>query len=329
VRCLVVDRPATLIGDGGWEESPSTRSRLLTLDAATGAVLADREVAPQAAGAADGGVLVLGEVVAGRTVRVTAEDAATEERLWSTDLAEVSLDPVYDPYVTLLGDRVLVWAGQREQVLGLADGVVQASGTQVWVGRTGGLLVQDGGPGSVRLAGADGTGATVVPALPVQLGVDDGSAPGVEFLSAVVSGDRTLRAVDAAGGRTLWEAGLDGQVDGAPLLLGGVLYGADATAVWAVDARDGRELWRTPRRVGEDGAPVRDTSGLWLSPVTDGRALLLVEQDGEGGADLAAFALRSGAALWRTPLPPEAGGWVRAWDGALYGGTEQPVRIGG
>lgn len=329
VRCLVTDRPATLIGDGGWTEAPPTRSRLLTLDAGTGAVLADREVAAQTGAAADDAVLVLGEVAADGTLRVTAEDVATQEGLWSTDLAGVLLDPVFDPHVTLVDDHVVVWAGERSHVLARSDGAVQADGSQVWVGREGGLLVQDDDPGSVRLAGPDGTGTAVVPALPVQLEVDDGSVPGVEILSAVVAGDRTLRGVDAVSGAPLWQAGLDGRAEGAWLLLDGVLYGVDATAVLAVDARDGRELWRTPREVDADGEPVRDTSGSWTTPATDGRAVLLVQQDGEGGSRLAAWSLRSGALLWRTPLPPEANGWARAWDGALYGGLEELVRIGG
>ncbi|GIG35054.1 outer membrane protein assembly factor BamB family protein [Cellulomonas pakistanensis] len=329
VRCLVSDRPATLTGDGGWTEDPPTRSRVLTFDAGTGAVLTDREVAAQTSVAADDAVLVLGEVVADGTVRVTAEDVATQEDLWTTELAGVTPDPVFDPHVTLLDDHVLLWAGQRSHVLARSDGAVQADGVQVWVGRGGGLLVQDDDPGSVRLAGPDGTGTAVVPALPVQLDVDDGSVPGVEILSAVVAGDRTLRAVDAVSGTTLWEARLDGRADGAWLLLDGVLYGVDATAVRAVDAWDGREVWRTYRELDQDGQPVRDTSGSWAAPATDGRALLLVEQDEEGGSLLAAWSLRSGALLWRTPLPPETNGWASAWGGALYGGLEELVRIGG
>lgn len=329
VRCLVVDRLATLTGDGGWREDPATRSRLVTLDAASGALVAEREVAPQASAVADDAMLVLGEVVADGTVRVTAEDVATEEPLWSAELAAVGVDPVYDPHLQLMGDHVVVWAGGRQHVVGAADGAVQATGSQVWLGRAGGLLVQDGDPGSVRLAGPDGSGTAVVPALPVQLSVDDGSVPGLEILSAVVAGDRTLRAVDAVTGRTVWQAALDGSVDGAPLLLGGVLFGVDATAAWAVDARDGHEVWRTAREVGPDGRPVRDTSGSWLAPVTDGRALLLVDQDDDGAARMVAWSMRTGAEQWRVPLPPEAGGWVYPWDGALYSGAERPVRIGG
>ncbi|WP_147793577.1 PQQ-binding-like beta-propeller repeat protein [Cellulomonas sp. Y8] len=329
VRCLVVDRPATLTGDGGWREDPPTRSRLLTLDAASGAVLADREVAPQTAAAADDALLVLGEVVDERTVRFTAEDVATQEPLWSTELADLLVDPVFDPHLELAHDHLLVWVGGRQRVLGTADGALQADGTQIWVGRGGGLLVQDGDPGSVRLAGPDGSGTAVVPALPVQLAVDDGSVPGLEVLSAVVGGDRSLRAVEAGSGRTVWQAGLDGATDGTVLLLGGVLYGVDATAVWAIDARDGRPLWRTVRATGPDGEPVRDVSNVWLSPLTDGRSLLLVEQDDDGGAELIAWSLRSGAEAWRTALPAEADGWAYAVDGALYGGGERPVRIGG
>ena len=329
VRCLVADRPATLTGDGGWREEPATRSRLLTFDAATGAVVAEREVAPQVSVTADDALLVLGEVLPGGTVRVSAEDVATEEPLWSAELAGLLLDPIFDPQLQPAGDHVLVWAGGRVHVLGAADGAVQAAGSQVWVGRGGGLLVQDGDPGSVRLAGADGSGTAVVPALPAQLAVDDGSVPGVEILSAVVDGDRTLRAVDADTGRTRWQSTLDGSVDGALVLLDGVLYGVDATAAWAVDARDGHRVWRTTREVGPDGEPVRDVSGNWLAPLTDGRSLLLVEQDRDGAGRMVAWSLRSGAARWRVPLPPEAGGWVYAWDGALYAGTEEPVRIGG
>lgn len=330
VRCLVTDRPATLTGGGGWREDPSTRSRLLTLDAGTGAVLHQRDVAPQTSVVADAELAVLGEVTADGVVRVTAEDVASEAVVWSTELGGLpGVDPVFDPRLDLGDERVTVWTGGWVQVLGRADGARLAEGIQVWTGRDGGLLVQDGDPGSVRLAGHDGTGTRIVPALPLGLGVDDGSAPGVELFSAVVGGDRTLRGVDAATGETLWQAGLDGSVDSWPLLLDGVLYGVDATAAWAVDARDGRERWRTARSVGDDGVPAQDVSGSSLSPVTDGRALLLVEQAPGSEAQLVAWSLRTGAELWRTALPPEAGGWVHPWDGALYGGAEHPVRIGG
>jgi len=329
VRCLVADRPATLTGDGGWREDPSTRSRLLTFDAASGALLAERVVARQTAAAADDALLVLGEVLDERTVRISAEDVATQEPLWSTALVDLLVDPVYEPHLQLVDDHVLVWVGGRQRVLGSADGALQAEGTQVWSGRAGGLLVQDGDPGSVRLAGRDGTGTAVVPALPVQLAVDDGSVPGVEILSALVGGDRTVRAVEAGSGRTLWQVGLDGRADGTALLLGGVLYGVDTTAAWAVDARDGRLLWRAAREVGPDGRPVRRDADVWLSPLTDGRSLLLVEQDQGGGGRLVAWSLRSGAERWRVPLPAEADGWAYVVGGVLYGGGERPVRIGG
>ncbi|WP_158375999.1 PQQ-binding-like beta-propeller repeat protein [Cellulosimicrobium cellulans] len=330
VRCLVTDRPATLTGGGGWREDPPTRSRLLTLDAGTGAVLHQRDVAPQTAVVADEELAILGEVAADGAVRVTAEDVASEAVVWSTDLGGIpGADPVYDPRLDLGDERVTVWTGGRVLVLGRADGARLAEGSQIWTGRDGGLLVQDGDPGAVRLAGHDGRGTQIVPALPLGLGVDDGSARGVELFTALVEGDRTLRGVDAATGETLWQAGLDGSADSWPLLLDGVLYGVDATAAWAVDARDGRERWRTARSAGEDGASVGVVSGSSLTPVTDGRNLLLVDQVPGSEPQLVAWSLQTGAELWRTALPPETGGWVHPWDGALYGGAEHPVRIGG
>ena len=48
--------------------------------------------------------------------------------------------------------------------------------------------------------------------------------------------------------------------------------------------------------------------------------------------ELVAWSLRSGEELWRSPLPPELGGWLSVWDGALYGerGTgDEVVRVVG
>jgi outer membrane protein assembly factor BamB len=327
VVCVVQDRPSTDLGDGSFRMDPPLRTRLLTVDPQTGAVTAERALAPLASAHVVGGDLVLVEVV-GDDVRVAAEDPATGAVRWTTVVR--AAPRAYDdtPGVRATGAHVLVQLLGQSWAFDRADGRLEVSSDgQLWVGRDERLISTAPDGTSARLLGADGSGDVATRGTPVVLDVDDGSVPGLDLLSDSFGADRRLRAVDPGTGEQVWEYAIAGTEGSAFLLLHDVLYGGDAEAVWAVDARDGREIWRTPRADG-DPADVEWVSG-WLNLVTDGRQLLLAESLGEPEGDapgvLHAWSLTSGAHLWTAPLPPEAGGYVAVREHTLTGSWPEPV----
>jgi outer membrane protein assembly factor BamB len=327
VVCVVQDRPSTDLGDGSFRMDPPLRTRLLGFDPQTGAVTAERELAPLASAHVVDGDLLLVEVV-GDDVRVAAEDPSTDAVRWE---AVVRAAPrAYDdaPGMRATDAHVLVHLLGQSWAFDRADGRLQVSGDgQLGVGRDERLISTAPDGVSARLHGADGTGDVATRGTPVVLDVDDGSVPGLDLLSDSSGPDRGLRAVDPATGEQVWEYALAGTEGSAFLLLDDVLYGGDAEAVWALDARDGREIWRTPRDDG-DPADVEWVSG-WLNLVTDGRQLLLAESLGDPADDapavLHAWSLTSGAHRWTAPLPPEAGGYVTVREHTLTGTWADPV----
>lgn len=330
VLCFVQDIPTRDLGDGAYEVDPPVRSRLLTLDAGTGALVGERELAPRAHAVVVGGDLLRAEVVADG-VRVVAEDLASGDVRWSAEppVDARALDGVPDvsPYVWATGAHVVVQLSQQSWSLDRADGRVEVTGSGVSVGRDERLITTAMDDGLTRLHGADGSGDVLAVGMPVTLGVDDGSVPGLDLLSDVDQGDRRVRAVDPSTGAQVWEHVLVGPAEATLTLLDDVLYGADGGAVWAIDARDGTEVWRTSRDPGAGDVAGSASAGDWLRPVTDGRQLLLVEPEGDPRSVLRAWSLASGALQWSVPLPDEAAGWVGVWDGALVGLGLDPVLL--
>jgi outer membrane protein assembly factor BamB len=336
IRCLVQDRSAGETDASGYvAQGPLTRSRLLTLEAATGAVLAERELAPVSTAFASGRYLVVVEELEG-VVQVRAEDLATGAAAWSTTLPEVpdavALDQeqaaVFAPGIGVEAGHVFVHHAMRGAALRLSDGALEASGRSVWLGR-GDRILTTGEDGYTWLRGTDGTGTARVLGNELQLTVDDGSVPGLDLLSDTRTGVGVISAVEPATGATVWSHEVSDWADGSMVLLDGVLYGADTTAVWALDARDGSVRWRTERgRVDavDDGDGTSTWSSMWVSPMTDGRQLLLVQYDGDQPV-LSAWSLASGAKLWTTALPEEAGDQLVVWDHQMYGGGEAMVRL--
>ncbi|WP_454048748.1 outer membrane protein assembly factor BamB family protein [Cellulomonas sp. Marseille-Q8402] len=337
VVCFVQDSPATDVGDGGWTVDPPVRSRLLTFDPRTGAVIGERALAPRAAALVVGDDLVLGEVLED-AVRVSAEDAATGSPRWSTDLPvdarALAGIPDMSPYLEVTEAHVVVHLTEQAWAVDRADGVLETTGSQVWVGRDERLITTDPDDALTRLRGTDGSGDVLALGVPVDLAVDDGSVPALDLLTDVQNGDRRLHAVDPRTGEVVWEHALVGPAEGSFILLDDVLYGADGAAVWALDARDGTQVWRTVRDPEAGDVAGSGSAGTWFSPVTDGRQLLLVEQDGVTGgivegapSVLSAWSMASGAHRWTSPLPAEAGLGVWVWDGALYGGWPDRVLV--
>lgn len=332
VTCFVQDVPMQEVDDDSWQMGVPVRSRLLTVDARTGEVTAERELAPVATAFVVDDVLLRAELVED-VLRVVAEDAATGDETWSVDLPVVTsvleIGGVQSPNLQATERHVVAGLGGHAWSLRRSDGSVEVTSGQVWVGRDERLVSSSDRGRTSHLHGADGRFDVATAGEPVTFGLDDGSVPALDLLVDTSEDDRRIRAVDAATGETAWEYPVRGAAYGSVLLLDDVLYGADAEDVWAVDARDGREVWRSPRH--PDGEPGPTQLGLWLQPLTDGRSLLLLEPVGSDGTQgvLRAWSLTSGEALWSTPLPPEAGGYVTVRDGVLYGGLPDPVRLGG
>ncbi|GIG35428.1 hypothetical protein Cpa01nite_08090 [Cellulomonas pakistanensis] len=351
VRCLVLDRsPADASDDSGtWDPVPPSAARLVSVDARSGDVLADRHVAPMSGWGAAGGVQVLASLADG-TLRVTAWDTAVDRRgpddggaapLWRTDVPLA--DPAaaerlyYPPGVAVTPGRVLVQGELGSWAFAAEDGRLQASGQQyLSVSRTGHLL--SAGDDGARLLDDAGEPLTDLPGRPLWLSVDDGSVPGVELVAASGPDGRVLVGVEAETGAELWSAAHPRWTDPAAVLLEGVLYGADTDALWAVDVATGRELWRTAVEVAGDGTSVM-TDGRYLLALARPEALAEIglgvgaapAPDGDEEAltaprALAAFALDDGAPAWATRLPADVQGvWPYEGDLLGYGDTDVVV----
>jgi outer membrane protein assembly factor BamB len=336
IRCVVHDRGPQPAEEAGYvPPGPIVRTRLLTLDVATGTLLAERELAPGSNALVSGELLLVVEAAQGGAMHARSEHLATGEVEWVTDLSALPEDAQesigsYAPGVTVDAGHVIVQQSLSAVSLRLSDGAVEAEGMSVWLGR-GDRLGTSGADGYTWLRGTDGTGTARVLGTMISLTVDDGSVPGLDLISDARTGVGIVSAVDPRTGETVWEHEVEEWLDGSMILLDGVLYGGDATAVWALDARDGTERWRSERDVvaqpSADGTS--HWSSWWVSPMTDGRRLLLVQDSGDG-PELAAWSLEAGEPLWTAPLPDGAGDQLSVWRHELYGGEGADlVRVDG
>lgn len=355
VRCLVLDRgPADAADDSGsWSPTAPSAARLVAVDAATGTLRADRQVAPMSGWGAADGLQVLASLSDG-TLRVSAWDTGADREgpddgaaapLWRTDVPLT--DPAaadrlyYPPGVSVAPGRVLVQGELGSWSFDAEDGRLQAAGADyLSVSRTGHLLAS-GGAGA-RLLDDDGAALTDLPGQPLWLSVDDGSVPGVELVAASTAEGRVLVGVDAESGAELWSSPHPRWSDPAAVLLEGTLYGADTDGVWALDVATGREVWRTVVEVSGDGASVM-TDGRYVlvlarpdalaeagltvgdAPTASGRADAQAPAAASQRA-LAAFALASGAPAWATRLPADVQGvWPYGGDLLGYGDSDVVV----
>jgi outer membrane protein assembly factor BamB len=336
IWCVVHDRGPQPAEEAGYvPQGPIVRSRLLTLDAATGTLLAERELAPGSNALVSGGLLLVVEAAQGGAMHARSEHLATGGVGWATDLPALPEDAQesmgsYAPGLTVDAGHVIVQQPLSAVSLRLSDGAVEAEGLGVWLGR-GDRLATSGADGYTWLRGTDGTGTAKVLGTMISLTVDDGSVPGLDLFSDSRTGVGIVSAVDPRTGEAVWQYEVEEWLDGSMILLDGVLYGGDATGVWALDARDGTERWRSERdAVAEPSADgTSHWSSWWVSPMTDGRRLLLVQDPGDG-PELSAWSLEAGEPLWTAPLPDGAGDQLNVWDHKLYGGEgEDLVRVGG
>ncbi|WP_147796420.1 PQQ-binding-like beta-propeller repeat protein [Cellulomonas sp. Y8] len=295
--CAVTDGPA---GDGG----PVT-TRLVEVDLAARAVAGARELEPGAEATVVGDVLVVG-VRRGDGLVLTGSDVGGTER-WRTEIDDPVDPSFWSGWLASAGGHVIVQGTAATWAVDPADGRIEADAGALYAAR-GDALVAVPTTGALRLLGPDGSATATLDGYPLYLSPDDGSAPGIQPVSAPDGSGGVVRGVEAATGRTLWERPAETGPRSGYLLLDGVLYGTDLGAVWAVDALTGAERWSVT-------APPVDGTGL----MTDGRHLLRAErEDGTADLVLSAYDLGSGRRAWTTPLP-DGVEFLWSWDGALYG----------
>ena len=325
VRCLVLDGLATTGQTDGPLPAPSA-ARLVTVDPTTGAVRATRDLpAASALGGADG-IQVIASVV-DDVLRVTAwdthavpdgPDSGDGSALWDVttglDAAPAGGTLTPAPHARVNGTHVLVQTYLAVQAFDARDGSREVDADEhLVVTRTGHLAVLGR---ETTLMDPGRPAAQPLPGMPVTLTVDDGSAPGAEFLLSFDGVPRTLTAYDVAADARLWSAEHHRWRNGL-VLLDGVLYGSDREAVWAVDATTGRERWRTPTALLSESGDM----------LTDGRYLLTVgpvDPLGQGPSALLAFDLSSGERRWATPLPDGVES-VWTWENGLFGVDREGV----
>lgn len=171
-----------------------------------------------------------------------------------------------------------------------ADATADGSAAQVWFdrslrdGRTVRVASSDEGVMTTRVEDAAGRVVLEREGWPWMPGVDDGSLDDVLLL---YGNDGELELVDLRSGETRWT--IEAVVDAAATLaVRGRLVTIDNSRARVLDIDTGEVAWELQGVTG-------------YSAVTDGRRVLFVRSDAEGG--LSVHDLRDGVELWRTEQP--------------------------
>lgn len=301
VVCLVTDSAYVMSSTGqSGEALETTTTDIVVLDAADGSVLARWPLR-------DGyGVVVLPGPVAvvdapsddGQVV--TGYDPLSGRALWTHEAASTTR-PTSEMF--RLGDLVALTDASGELTLLSSDGAVVRSGIAVpgeasqgrgWNSdpRRGTVTLfaqaSDGTSQSVVVSGADPATDLEVDGMPLEVGVDDGSVPGL-----LLTGDNAVHAYDASTGAARWTTDVRSMTNA--LVVRGRVYVTTDREVVAIDGRSGRELWRSDELVG------LTSSNL----LTDGEHILVpAERTGASGVPaLIAYDPASGAEVFRAPYP--------------------------
>lgn len=309
IACRVVVGPSLQRQPG--ESRTLAQVRIVVLDAATGARLADRALdGTNVSLTAFGPDLLVSERLPGGFARVTREDPLTGEIRWayrSTGPVRGSggrsgfLDTQVQHGVVVVRGAVAValtpdgevlgewglpgddWAargGWGLEVSALGDG-------RLAVGEAGGLWILDDEFGRVLDSRHGGGFAIKGPVLdPV---VDDGSADDILFTVPRAQGG--MAAQDARTGEQLWAAG-DSRW-GRAIVLDRRLIVVGRRELLALDARSGELLWSVPVPRGNHGQQV----------LTDGRVVVVPTSERALGSILRAFDPADGRERWSAPLP--------------------------
>ncbi|WP_066585506.1 outer membrane protein assembly factor BamB family protein [Cellulomonas timonensis] len=295
-----------------WPEAG--RTRVVVVDAATGARVGEYEPASTDSFAALGETLLICSTAADGAVSVQAWDLRSEQPVWQSPLPASSAaatddepEPLTQPgpaaWVGTQGDKIVV-QGRRDVWILSEDGQVQQA-FPLAHDRTSLTMLRDrlwskldysSDLPVMSLLLADGSWTEPVAEEPVSLTVDDGSVRDLCFTSA----RGRLRAIDCETAAETWERPSAGSTSG--LLLDGTLYTATSTQISAIDAVTGDLRWQAVR-----DATVSTTPDRVLS---DGQSLLLLEQapapEGEdrsqGQIEIVALSMADGSLSWRSPL---------------------------
>lgn len=278
VVCLVTDS-VVRITDQQANTTNASQVHLVVVDPKDGRVLAEHQLGAELStleAVLRGGLTVIATSSAGRP-EVVAVDAASGAERWRA--AVPAAGGLGGFGAVGFGDLVAVIGFTALDVLG-ADGVVHRS---VSLTSYAGAMPRSDGrlllPQEARTLVVGPDHDVQLDGTAVGLPSDDGSLPGLTLVSSA----GTMRAYDADGHQR-WE--LAGASRAGVVVLAGTVYVTRDGGVTAVDGSTGTVRWRT------------DLRGPLLTPLTDGRVLLVAV-----GADLAALDLRTGAVLWRAPLP--------------------------
>lgn len=314
VTCVVVDEVIiTAESTAGYAYSPA-KSRLFVVDAATGAVLADRPIEASSVVAALDDDLVISHVDANGYLVVRRTDARGAVDRWKvTSPAPLPLDDtkqrrarltVTDGAVVLEAGSTWVLSGQGDLLASWTPGATTELGRRAEV-LPGPLLAEpvDGVRSLARTRIRDlGSGRSFVAAgKPVDVELTDGTLPGLVLLRSM---DRNqLLAYDLTSGVPRWD--LAGVADEA-IVVGGYVIRAENGQLQAIEGSTGSTLWSTPVD--------RVTRGPL---VTDGRLVMLTRRSADGEVVLAAYGLDDGRLRWQT----ETGGNLdlTTISGRLYG----------
>ncbi|OZB89275.1 MAG: hypothetical protein B7X41_03715 [Microbacterium sp. 14-71-5] len=295
VVCLVSD--AVVVGGehSVTAHAPTSEVHLVVVDPETGRTRADHRVGTDLGtlyALLPGGLAVLGS--SRSSSDVVAVDAASGAERWRVAAPPAARGAGFG--VAAVGDAVAVIGDTGLVVLG-RDGTVRrterVTGFQGYLPAGDGRIAVPGSTGTL-VVGADRDLQLVGAALCVA--ADDGSVPGL-----------TLTRSDAlhaygADGRPWWQ--LTGSSPTGAVVLHGVVYLTRDGGVVAVDGVTGKVVWQV-------SLPVQP-----LSPMRDGRVLLVALS-----TDVAALDPRTGAELWRSPLP-SGGTTLVAFGGLLLATTK-------
>lgn len=308
--CLVTDGFTRYDSDEGTEERvPATTTRAVVLDPVDGRVISDRAVDTDAQLAVLPGLVLIGTRDAER-IEIVAYDLRTGDERWrhQEPREDERGTEEFSVYWSLFraGDVVAFSLGAGGG-LGLLSSTGEslrddlraapANGGYGTDPTTGDLLVFDygvDGTQTTRLLAADAEPAhdVVLEGDAVNLGVDDGSVPGL-----VLTSREGVHGWDRPTGDHRWESEVQGS--GFALLVRGRVYLTTPTGLAALDGRTGEVVW-------EREVPVATVGGL----ATDGRDLLVSSStavatlgSAAGRAGLIGYDLATGEETRDLPFP--------------------------
>lgn len=303
VGCVAPDRDpgdallvCNLVRDTGLLDPGDARrpAQLVVIEGATGDIVRTRTSDPDLFLEALGADVVLAQPDAAAGATVTREDPVTGDVRWSTVIPP-PLVPAAGPQMYVTDGRPVVVRTDRTSVLDPDDGSVATEVVPGAVLRRAGdrWLAQryEAGPSAgTTLAVLDDDGLLVrrLDVLMPRLSVDDGSVPDVVVAQQL---GLTLYGTDIVTGEQLWHLPAAGTGSNAVLVDGQVAVAA-RSELRAVDVRTGARTWTTRTGDLQDGV------------ATDGRTLVVVEEDGAGpGRLVAGYDLADGRRLWAEPVP--------------------------